>query len=154
MLDRLRAAIAASDPEAVRAEHVRLFVTARGGVAAPPYESWYVDRELSGPSARQVEAAYAEQGLIRAEDAGEPADYLPAELEFLYFLARHEVAARAVEDESALAAVQDAAAAFIRAHLARWVRPFVARLRSAGPDQVHAAAAELLEAAVRPGNHL
>jgi len=147
-LDALREAIAGSAPDDVRADHVRLFVTARDGVPAPPYESWYVDGELFGASCRRVEALYAAQGVARDAEGGQPADYLSAELEFLYFLARHEVAARAIGDAAARQAARDAGAAFLRTHLARWVPPFVARIRAARPTPVFAAAAGLLEAAV------
>lgn len=141
-------ALRESRADDVLADHTRLFVNGRGGVAAPPYASWYLDRQLLGPSSRWVEQAYARQGLERAPDAGEPADYLGAELEFLFFLARHELAARSTADHDALRAVLDSERQFVLGHMARWVPAFISRIRSAEPGPVFAAATDLLSAVV------
>jgi TorA maturation chaperone TorD len=151
-LEALRTAITEADPDEACADHVRLFVTARDGVPAPPYESWYIDGELLGPSTRRVEEMYAAHGLARAEEGGEPADYLSTELEFLYFLARHELAARAVGDREALLAVCDAQNRFVHAHLGRWIPAFVRQTRAAHPGSVYAAAIDLLETVLTAGH--
>lgn len=146
--DALRAAVAGSPAEDAQTDHVRLFVNTRQGVAAPPYASWYLDRQLSGPSVRWVERAYADQGLERAPDAGEPPDYVGAELEFLHFLARHEVAARSTGDEPSLRLILDSERTFVLDHLSQWLPAFTTQIRRAAPGPVFAAACTLLSAVV------
>jgi TorA maturation chaperone TorD len=147
--DAIRAAVAEATTEDLLADHARLFVNAREGVVAPPYSSWYLDGRLLGPSSLWVEQAYAAQGLETAPDAGEPPDYVGTELEFLLFLARHELAARSTGDEDALSVVVDSEAAFVLTHVARWVPAFVTQIRTAEPGAVFAAAADLLSAVVQ-----
>jgi putative dimethyl sulfoxide reductase chaperone len=134
--------------EHLAAEHARLFVNAPGGVAAPPYASFYLDGRLLGPTTARVESAYAAQGLARDPGAGEPADYISSELEFMFFLVRHEIAARATADDAALDAVTAAQRSFVVDHLAAWVPSFIARIRAASPQAPFDAAAALLEALV------
>ncbi len=141
----LRDAIATTPLADVEADHVRLFVNAPGGVAAPPYASWYLDGRLLGAAASWAEAAYRRQGLEPAPEAGEPPDYICTELEFMHFLCRHESAARITADGRALAMVLEAQAAFVHDHLARWVPLMLARTRAAAPGPVLAAAATLAD---------
>ena len=129
-----------------RRDHVRLFVNAPGGAAAPPYASWYLDERLCGPAADRVAALYAAHGVERCADSGEPADYLSTELEFLYFLTRHELAADATGDRLALRDVLAAQRTFVVGHVARWVPAFTARVREAQPGPVFAAAVTVLDA--------
>ena len=145
----VRAAVAGSSTDDLLANHVRLFVNARDGIVAPPYASWYLDRRLLGPSSQWVEQAYARQGLERAPDAGEPPDYIGTELEFLLFLARHELAARSTGDADALSVVLDGETTFVLSHVVRWVPAFVADVRAAEPGAVFAAAADLLSAVMQ-----
>jgi TorA maturation chaperone TorD len=143
-VDALRAAVAGSSTEDLLVDHARLFVNARDGVAAPPYASWYLDRRLLGPSSQWVEETYARQGVEPAPDAGEPPDYVGTELEFLLFLARHELAARGTGDQDALCVVLDSEAQFVLNHVARWLPAFITQIRTAEPGPVFAAAADLL----------
>lgn len=145
----IRAAVAQASTDDVLADHARLFINDRRGVAAPPYASWYLDRQLLGPSSRWVEQAYARQGLERAPDAGEPSDYVGAELEFLFFLGRHELAARSTDDPAALAMVLDHERAFVLSHVVRWLPEFIAQVRAAKPGPVFGAAADLLWAVMQ-----
>lgn len=146
--DAVRAAVAGSTYEDTQADHARLFVNAQQGVAAPPYASWYLDGHLMGPAAHWAERAYAAQGLERSLDAGEPPDYVGVELEFLHFLARHELAARRTGDDASLRLVLQSERTFVLDHAARWLPAFTARIRSAAPGPVFAAATALLVAAV------
>jgi TorA maturation chaperone TorD len=130
----------------VAAEHVRLFVNAPGGVAAPPYAGWYLDGALGGASSAHVADAYARQCLEVAEDAGQPADYIATELEFLHLLCRHQLAARTTNDTPALEAAREAEAAFLLGHFCRWVPRFASAIRDAAPGPVFGSVAELLAA--------
>jgi TorA maturation chaperone TorD len=145
-VDALCAAFAAASPEELAIEQVRLFVNAAGGVAAPPYASWYLDGTLGGPSTAHVVAAYAAQALEAKGDAGQPPDFIAAELEFLHFLCRHQLAARATRDGPALAAAGEAESSFLVVHFTRWAPRFAEAIRSADPSPVFARAADLLDA--------
>ena len=148
-IDALRTAIAQSPRASVLATHAHLFVVARGGIAAPPYASWYLDAALCGPACEWVRQAYATQGVECDPDAGEPPDYIGTELEFMYFLARHELAARSTGDDEALHAVLEGESEFVLRHLAAWLPDFIASVRAADPGPVYEAAVNLLDTLVR-----
>ncbi|MBI3403397.1 MAG: molecular chaperone TorD family protein [Acidobacteria bacterium] len=147
--DAMRSAMIQSSAEDVLADHARLFVNARDGIVAPPYASWYLDGQLLGPSVQWVERAYAEQGLERTPDAGEPPDYLGAELEFLLFLTRHELAARSTGDAGALRVVLDSEKLFVLNHVALWLPAFLAQIHTRKPGPVFRAAGDFLGAVVQ-----
>lgn len=145
-IERVRFALAEADTSDAQADAVRVLVTNPAGVPAPPYASWYLDGCLLGPATRWVEAEYAGAGLDLAPHADEPADYLGAELEYLFFLSRHEQAARAVADPDALASVRARERRFHDQHFSRWVPAFIAAVRDANPGDVLKFTADLLEA--------
>ncbi len=138
---------AAADPARLAVEYARLFVNAPGGVAAPPYASWYLDGRILGPSSEWAARAYASQGLSIDTDAGEPPDHVSAELEFMYFLARHETAARATGDARSLSDTLAAQATFLL-RLSQWVPRFVENVLAADPQPIYEAGARLLRATV------
>lgn len=136
----------------VEAEQVRLFVNAPGGVPAPPYASYYLDGTLLGPTCAWVADEYRRHALELDAQAGQPADFVGAELEYLYFLCRHQIAARLTGDQAARLSAARAEAHFFRAHLLAWLPRFLRDVRSAAPGGVFARAAELLEAFCREEN--
>ncbi len=73
------------------AERVRLLETAPGGAPVPPYGSWWLERCLQGRTTAAVAEVYRRQGITHGSG---PADYLPAELELVQLLLRHQLAAR------------------------------------------------------------
>lgn len=142
----LRRVLDATPADDVAADHVRLFVSAIGGVPAPPYAGWYLDRALGGAASLRAAEAYASQCLEVAADAGQPADYIGTELEFLNLLCRHQLAARATGDAPALAAAREAEAGFLAGHFCRWVPQFAKAMREAAPGPVFGLVADVLEA--------
>lgn len=141
--------------ERMETDQVRLFVNAPGGVAAPPYATWYLDGRLSGPSLAWVIEEYQRQALELTGDAGEPADFIGAEMEYMHFLCRHAHAARLTADRSALEHTLDSSARFFREHLGRWLPLFADRIRAATAGGVYAKLADLLAAFCREeGSHL
>ncbi len=138
----------AAEPRvALEAELVRLCVNAPGGVPAPPYASWYLDGALLGPSREWAAEQYRRQGLAAAADAGQPADFIAVEFEYLYFLCRHQRAARLTGDAAALASASRAEAEFFRQHLSRWLPLFARDLAAAAaPAGAFARAGEALAA--------
>lgn len=151
----LQAAFAARPREVHQAEHARLFVNAPEGVAAPPYASWYLDGRLLGPAADWVAGEYRRQALELAPDAGQPADFIGTELEYLYFLGRHQRAARWTRDVAGFEATGVAEARMLD-HLRRWTPLFLADVRRAAADGLYGRAADVLqtylvEQSCRPG---
>ena len=68
--------------------YVRLFISAKGGIVAPLYESCYEfeGAPLMGRAAREMKERFEAQDLSVAENIQEPPDHLSIELEYLYFL--------------------------------------------------------------------
>ncbi len=132
---------------ALESEQVRLCVNAPGGIPAPPYASYYLDGSLLGSSRQWVVERYRRQGLETGADAGQPADFVAIELEYLYFLCRHQRAARLTGDAPAFAAAARAEASFFRQHLSRWLPSFAASLAQAtSPRSVFRLVADALTA--------
>jgi TorA-specific chaperone len=68
--------------------YVRLFISAKGGITAPLYESCYEfeGAPLMGRAAAEMKERFETKGLSVAETIQEPPDHLSIELEYLYFL--------------------------------------------------------------------
>lgn len=69
--------------------YVRLFVNARGGIAAPLYASCYEDEadpHLMGDAAVRMQKTLMDLGIRISDDVGEPPDHISIELEVLYYL--------------------------------------------------------------------
>lgn len=136
---------AETDNELARAEYVRVFILAAGRQTAPLYASWYLDGQLLGPSREWVEQEYLAEGVTLADDAQQSADYLPCELEYLFFLSRHERAAEATGDAAALASARAAQRRFLEQHLIKWLPRFLEQARAAHPGPFIAQALDSLE---------
>ena len=142
----LCAAFGAHPREEIEVEHVRLFVNAPEGVPAPPYASWYLDGRLLGPAAEWAADEYRGQSLELAGDAGQPADFIGTEFEYLHFLCRHQKAARLTGDGRAFDVAVAAEARFFKDHLVRWLPAFLRDIRRSAPGGVFSRVADLLEA--------
>lgn len=109
--------------------YTQLFINRLGGAPALPYGSVYLeqDGQLMGASTRRVGQAYRSEGLA-LEGNGEPPDYLPTELEFLYFLVEQEEQALGRGDVAAARLAGERQAAFCRTNLHPWVDEFCRRI--------------------------
>ena len=132
--------------EQIEVELVRLFVNAAGGVPAPPYASWYLDGQLLGRASDWAAREYRRQCLEVGEDAGHPADFIGTELEYLYFLCRHQRAAELTGDQEALELALAAQMRFHRRHLARWLPAFTRAIRGAAAGGFFSRVAAVLDA--------
>jgi putative dimethyl sulfoxide reductase chaperone len=111
--------------------YTALFDAGLGGAVAPPYGSVYLDQSglLMGPSTLQVAACYAETGL-NLEGTVEPADFLPTELEYLYYLVDREARALQAKDLVIAREMTDRQRRFLATWLLTWLPEFVARLET------------------------
>ena len=68
--------------------YVRLFISAKGGVTAPLYESCYEfeGAPLMGRAATEMKERFETIGLSVADNIQEPPDHISIEIEYLYFL--------------------------------------------------------------------
>lgn len=138
-IDRLRAALAGSDPESMCDDYERLFV-GPGRPRCLPYESGWSGSEmqqredgiLMSVAAEEVQAIYRDLGLELAADAHELPDHLVIELEAIAYALAHER--------------EPAATELLLGHLGRWVGPFCASVGDESEQRFYAVLAELTPA--------
>jgi TorA maturation chaperone TorD len=133
--------------ESVETERVRLFVNAPEGIPLPPYGSWWMEGTLQGESTERVAEFYRQEGLQHASSAG-PADYLPAELEFLHFLLQHQLAAKVTGSESLERQGREREREFLERFLLPWLPSFCAEGKRATSNPLWLALFDLLLAFV------
>jgi TorA-specific chaperone len=116
------------DPESLFAYleqgYVRLFINARGGIAAPLYASCYedaADPHLMGDAAVRMQKTLMDLGISISDDIGEPPDHLSIELEVLYYLLSQ---AEGPDHRSSITK----AANFAAESMIPWINPFCRRL--------------------------
>jgi TorA maturation chaperone TorD len=128
----------------LESERVRLLVNAPGGVAAPPYGSWWTEGCLQGRTTAEVADFYRGEGLEPQPGSG-PADFLGAELEFLHFLLQHQHAAAVTRQPELEGHSRRRERAFLEAHVLTWIPGFCAAGREATRDPVWLALFDLLQ---------
>jgi TorA maturation chaperone TorD len=123
--------------------------TARGEV--PLFETEYGGDEpfLQPHELADVQGFYAAFGLTLAPAAGERADHVSCECEFLMFLARKEALAREQRLDAMLETTRRAMRLFLRDHAGRFVPALAARVERARPGGFYAALGALAGAFVR-----
>ena len=103
--------------------YVRLFISAKGGIMAPLYESCYEFQgaPLMGRAATEMKERFEAKGLSVADTIKEPPDHLAIELEYLYFLLDKGWCEKDV-------ALVSEASSFARETMLPWVSRFQERL--------------------------
>jgi TorA-specific chaperone len=132
--------VTAQDTETLaelESDAVRLFITAGGGVSAPPYESCHRGGtpRIMGPSALAMRDRLARTCLETAD--GEPPDHLAVELEYLY----HLLATGWVRNDPVL---ETEGFTFAREVMLPWVECFARAVEAARPHRIFVLSAELL----------
>ncbi len=129
--------------------YIPLFVNARGGIAAPLYQSCYPDLNepqtataLMGEPAVKMKQRFAEKGLALDDGLNEPPDHLAIEIEYLYFLLQKGWA------QENLALLSEAAD-FVKTELLCWVPGFEQRLQAAPAGSFYSLAVSILVATLR-----
>jgi len=128
-IEQLRAAVEASDPQALMDEYERLLV-GPGRAPCAPYESLWCgdaartqDGMLMGAAADAVSTVYRDLGLEVRDDAHELPDHLVVEWEALAYALEHDAT--------------DAATELLRSHLARWIEPFCEAVSAESAEPVY-----------------
>ncbi len=105
--------------------YVRLFINAKDGIPAPPYESCHVagGEAVMGEPAVRMRQRLEREGLEPVGDSNEPPDHLCIELEYLYYLFSN-------------ARFSDASA-FARDVMLPWTRVFAQAVSGAEPDSLY-----------------
>lgn len=127
---------ATGDEKALRLDHAQLFV-GPFELAAPPYESVYVDTEhlVMTDATEAVQAEYRQAGVDIAID--EPADHIAAELEFVSLLVATETEALDAGDDEAVRHYLDRQYEFLSDHLGRWVSEIADNMRNAAETEFY-----------------
>lgn len=146
----LRSALATEGVEAIRRDHIALFV-GPAELGAPPYGSVYLDgqRSLLGPSTQDAERLLALAGLQKAGSVKDAPDHVRIELDAMHVVIERTLEALAAEDHTRAQDLIRVQAALLQNHLSRWVTPFTKVLREAAATDYHRHLADLLEAFVR-----
>ena len=125
--------------------YVRLFISDRGGVAAPLYESCYVNSKdgekalLMGAAAIDMKKRFESKGLRLSKGIPEPPDHISIEMEYLYFLL-----AKGWSDEGKN--LIDEASTFAADIMLPWVSQFQAKLTDEKECRFYPLMASLLTA--------
>lgn len=131
----------------LQAEYRRLFGHIESS-PCPPYETRYHSAHLFQQTQQLADIAgfYRAFGLDIAKTAHERPDYLPIELEFLYFLCVKEAYALEHHGPEHVELVRNAETTFLKDHLLCWVPSFAGRLQELSGDLFYANLAGLLRA--------
>lgn len=132
--------------QALQVEYTRLFINAVPHVLAPPYASAYSPAGLlMGQPAAAALAAYRQAGLALSPEIVELPDHLAAELEFMFYLSREELAAQEANDQPQAALWRSRQREFLDHHLLTWLPAWQARVAEADRTGFYAALARLIQ---------
>jgi putative dimethyl sulfoxide reductase chaperone len=134
-VERLAAALASVDDDALQAAYSRRFI---GTAAAPLHETAYGPPRLTtAAELADVQGFYRAFGFELSADAPDLADHLGAELEFHAALLAKLAWATLQELDEAREVTASAAVSFLDAHLGRWTGALAARLAADASDTVY-----------------
>ena len=124
--------------------YVRLFISNRGGISTPLYQSCYTNPErpeqpgpLMGKAARDMRRRLVSAGLSLDEKLGQLPDHLSVEIEYLYFLLQ-----KPENREDNRSAIE--ARAFAAEVMLPWVRKFRKKLEGEEENRFYLRMAGLL----------
>lgn len=140
-IDVERLTEAADDPRDLSLDHAQLFV-GPFELAAPPYESVYVDSgdRVMTESTEAVRTAYRQAGVDISLD--EPPDHVAAELEFVSLLVVTEAEALVAGDLEAVEHYLRRQYEFLSEHLGRWISGMTGRMRDNANTEFYRALAD------------
>lgn len=143
---RLARAFESADLQDLLVDYTALFI-GPGQPKAMPYVSFWLSVDQSGrhEAMTSVTAFYDEGGFEVGEDMGDFPDHVAIELEFLYALSFRENEARHAEDAQSLSEVAGLRHRVLQGHVAAWLAPFAAAVRSAAHTAFYRELADLTE---------
>lgn len=97
--------------ESIQIEYTRLFINSFPTLPAPPFKSFYIEKELIGASTGKIVDKYEQFNFGVSKDTNELADSIGVELEFIY---------RLIEENSSLSFQYN----FIREEILSWIKTF------------------------------
>lgn len=135
--------LAHSDPAAVAQDYERTF-THVVSVDWPPYETAYTSRGIfqQANDLADVAAFYAAYGVEVSEDAGERADHVAVEMEFMHLLTFKEAHALRHHTKARADGCRRDQRRFLETHLGRWAPDFARRLARGMPGSPYSDLAE------------
>lgn len=108
-----------SDKQDLLVDFARLFV-GPFEVLAPPYGSYYIDKQMMGDSTIEIKDFYEQAGLEMSSDFDNLPDHISAELEFLYYLVFNEIHALKQEEDESVFQFRELRTNFLKNHLSQW----------------------------------
>lgn len=151
--EKMTTAVLQYGNEDLLVEYARLFV-GPNELLAPPYGSIYLEegRKVMGESTARVMEFYKAESLSMDEHFENLPDHIAAELEFMYYLAYHEVEALEKNDTEKAAHFLNRQESFLRVFLGPWVAPFCEKVKQGTENAFYQALADCLAAFITKTN--
>ncbi len=141
--EKMATSVVQYDEEELLVEYARLLV-GPNELLAPPYGSVYLEqgRKVMGESTARVMEFYKAEGLSMNEQFQNLPDHITAEMEFMYYLAYHEVEALEKNDREKALYFLNKQEDFLRTYLDGWVAPFCEKMRQGTENEFYQALAD------------
>ena len=143
--EKMARSVTQYNDEELLVEYARLFV-GPNELLAPPYGSLYLEQggKVMGESTAGVMEFYKAEGLSMDEQFHNLPDHITAEMEFMYYLAYHEVEALEKNDREKAGHFADRQEAFLRTFLGPWIVPFCEKMKQGTENRFYHALADCL----------
>lgn len=143
--EKMATSVMQYDEEELLVEYARLFV-GPNELLAPPYGSVYLEEggKVMGESTARVMEFYKAEGLSMDDQFQNLPDHITAEMEFMYYLAYHEVEALEKNDSEKAAQFLNRQETFRNTFLGPWVAPFSEKIKQGTENEFYQALADCL----------
>jgi TorA maturation chaperone TorD len=125
--------------EAFESAYIQLFISSKGGIVAPLYQSCYAfdGAPLMGPPATRMQGRLEAVGLsLSGIRSNEPPDHLAVVLEYLYYVLEQGAS-------DSFSEIRSEAVSFVRTEMIPWINAFTERLSLASDSGLYLPAAFL-----------
>ncbi len=151
--EKMATSVMQYNDEELLVEYARLFV-GPNELLAPPYGSVYLEEggKVMGESTVRAAEFYKAEGLAMDEQFHNLPDHITAEMEFMYYLAYHEVEALEKNDREKAVYFLNRQEAFLRTYLDGWVIPFCEKIKEGTENGFYQALADCLSVFISKTN--